>query len=568
MLVATAPTSAGYAGQHAATGFAAGEPESPATQGGVDAKVLEREEHRRRIGALTALLSGYAVTTLILAALSVEQRIYVPLTVVCGANALLAGVLLFVAKKQQYPDLVSAGAGISAVILGLMGCAYFGVSSGSVVIFPVLVYYFGTSDSAVRRRLVFGSMLAGYGATTLLTLLGTIPPLGIVELAGVQLGPTQVSLCSLIVLQILLGTYWLARKSRRSTLLAMSALEHARRRIRERDALLHEANADLELAMAGPRRGRYTGQQLGPFDVGEIIGRGGIAEVYEAHYRDREQAVALKVLHPHLLVESEHIERFMREVQITSALSSPNLPATLESGTTPDGSPYLAMERLNGTDLATDLRQRRRLPPRELDALVQQVAAGLSVAHAAGVIHRDIKPQNLFRTTTPPGRWTILDFGVSRLVTDPGTLTGGAAIGTPAYMAPEQVAGGEVDARTDVFALASVVYRALTGRPAFSGPSQLATMMRVAEHQPARPGEIVATDKDVELLLAVALAKNPAQRIESAAAFAEAWKTARAGRLDARLRSTAERILAEHPWGSELEGDGKTTVYVPSSASA
>ena len=531
------------------------------THGAVDQQVLEGEEDRKRIVALKALLSSYAISTLVLLIQFEGAKQYRFLVLLCVANALFAGALLTVARRRRYPDLVSAGIGVSGAAFALAGCVYFGVNSAAVVGLPVLVYYFGMVDSALRRRVVVSFVLAGYALVVLLTVIQVIPARG---LAG-QARPDatlvfDATTMSVIVLQIVALTYWLARKSRRSTLLAMAALEQARAKIRQRDALLNEANANLDRVIAGARSGRYTGQKIGHFDVGDVIGRGAIGEVYAAEHRETKQAVAVKVLHSHLQHESGHLQRFFREVEVTGSLLSRHIPRTIESGLTPDGGPYLAMELLSGSDLATELRHKKRLPLDEIDGLVAEVASALGVAHAAGVVHRDVKPQNLFRTRSHGATWKVLDFGVSKLLAGSGTLTGGAAVGTPAYMAPEQVAGGNVDARADLFALAAVIYRALTGRPAFSGPSELATMMRVSTMQPNRPGELANVHEHVDAFFAVALAKDPERRIPSAVAFSAAWGRARRGQLEPELLAVAERILALQPWGSELQVDEPTTV--------
>jgi tRNA A-37 threonylcarbamoyl transferase component Bud32 len=534
--------------------------EAYSTQGTVDAQVLGREEHRRRVGALVSLFTSYCITSTVLVLLARASSLYWPLALLTIVNAALAGVLLVIARKRLYPDLVSAGIGVSAAFVALAGGVYFGVASGTVVGLPVLVYYFGGVDSAVRRRVVLTFILVGYLVVTACMLVGWIPPRG--------LSPSQpndrleyigAAAMALIVVQILVLTHWLARKSRRSTLLAMAALEQARQRIRQRDALLQEANANLDRALGGGgRAGRYTGRAIGSFDVGDVIGRGAIGEVYEARDAKTKQAVAIKVLHPHLQTETGHIQRFFREVQITSSLRSAHIPRIIESGSTPDGGPYLAMELLRGTDLATELRHRRRLPLAEVDDLVAQLAGALQEAHESGVVHRDIKPQNLFRVDAPAPIWKILDFGVSKLAAFGGTLTGGAAVGTPAYMAPEQVAGENVDARVDVFALTAVVYRAVTGRPAFSGPSDLVTMLRVTRWQPWRPGELGGVGPDVDAFFALGFAKDPERRLKSAAQLATAWSGARRGELDAELRAAAERLVTEYPWGTELEPEPAT----------
>jgi eukaryotic-like serine/threonine-protein kinase len=538
----------------------ASEEAGESTHGTIDASVLEKEEHRRRIGALKALLASYSISTVVLLATFDGQPGYGALIALCVGNALLAALLLFIARKRRYPDVVSTGVGVSGAALALAGCAYFGVNSASVVGLPVLIYYFGLGDSALRRRVVLGVVLVGYACIVLFTLAGWIPERGLTQQPDPHRQLIGSGFMALIALQIMALTYWLARKSRRSTLLAMTALEQARLRIRQRDALLQEANADLNRVMAGARLGRYSGGRIGAFEVGDVIGRGAIGEVYEARHVDDQRAVAIKVLHPHLQDDRGHVKRFLREAEITGSLDSPHIPRTFESGVAGDGAPFLAMELLAGSDLASELRRKKRLALPEVDQLVEQVASALTVAHAAGVVHRDIKPQNLFRTDANPPLWKILDFGVSKLTTGSGTLTGGAAVGTPAYMAPEQVAGGRVDARADVFAFAAVAYRALTGRPAFSGPSELVTMLRVTQLQPARPAELVDVHPDVDLLFALGFAKNPELRVPSAAEFAESWKAARQGRLDSRLRESARRILSTHPWGEELEPDEMTTV--------
>ncbi|MEZ4221268.1 MAG: serine/threonine-protein kinase [Polyangiaceae bacterium] len=530
----------------------------------VDAQVLEREEHRRRVGGLISLLGSYCITSVVLLLLSRQASIFWPLTLLTLANAVFAGVLLAIARKRRYSDLVSAGIGVSAATVALAGGVYMGVASGTVVGLPALVYYFGSGDSALRRRVVFGFVLLGYLLIVSLMLVGVIPPRGIaLPNPDHRLEYYGAAALALIVLQILVLTYRLARKSRHSTLLAMAALERARERIRQRDALLAEANADLDRALGvGGRVGRYSGHVIGSFDVGDVIGRGAIGEVYEARHATTKQPAAVKVLHLHLQTESGHLQRFFREVQIARTLRSAHIPRILESGSAPDGGPYLAMELLRGTDLATELRHRKRLPIAEVDDLVAQLASALDEAHASGIVHRDIKPQNLFRVEAPAPVWKILDFGVSKLAAFGGTLTGGAAVGTPAYMAPEQVAGDDVDPRADLFALTSVIYRAVTGRPAFSGPSDLVTMLRVTRWQPWRPSDLAGVGPDLDAFFALGFAKDRARRFQSAADLAATWVAARSGTLDARLRSDARSLLAEHPWGTEQEPESSSRTRV------
>ena len=525
--------------------------------GTVDPGVLGSEQQRIRIGALRMLLLSYVL----IAAASFWTRGWGSGDMTFGyfavINGLLVLALLLLARRQRYHDLVSAGIGVSTAAFGLTGCVVVGIGSASVVALPVLVYYYGMGDSALRRRIVLAFVIGGYAFLIILALVGILPHGGRIQWS---LG-TQANLeigIAFVVLQILLATYWLARKTRQSTLLAMGALEQARRAIGKRDALLQEANANLDRAIEGGRLGRFSEREVGSWAMGQVLGRGAIGEVYEARHVETGQACAVKVLRPHLQTEPGHIKRFLREVRAVGTLNSPHVPRLIDAGEDPLGGPYLVMDLLKGEDLGTLLRRRARLQLAETDRLVDHLTSALAAAHAADIVHRDIKPQNVFRTDAAEPTWMILDFGVSRLVHESATLTGGAAIGTPAYMAPEQVIGADIDARADVFALGAVLYRAVTGRPAFSGPSELVTMLRVSRTQPVQPSKLVAAPRSVDSFFALALAKVSERRLPSAEAFRDAWHAARAGALDPRLTSEAESILEAHPWGTDSEQDEAT----------
>jgi serine/threonine-protein kinase len=195
------------------------------------------------------------------------------------------------------------------------------------------------------------------------------------------------------------------------------------------------------------------------------------------------------------------------------------------------------------------LRGRRRLALRETIDLVTQVADGLEAAREAGIVHRDLKPSNLFRADGEGATtWKILDFGVSKLEGSAGTLTRDQVVGTPGYMAPEQARGGEVDHRADVYGLAAVCYRCVTGSAAFAGSDVPALLYRVVHEMPARPTAIAELPGDVELVLAIGLAKQPDERFETAAELAEALTAAARHELPAVLRARARRLLVHTPW--------------------
>ncbi|HEY5922501.1 MAG TPA: serine/threonine-protein kinase, partial [Kofleriaceae bacterium] len=209
-----------------------------------------------------------------------------------------------------------------------------------------------------------------------------------------------------------------------------------------------------------------------------------------------------------------------REMSFSVQLSSPHIVQVFEVSPPDAEVPFIAMERLRGSDLATRLRNELRLSLDELTELVQQVARGLDVAHAAGIVHRDLKPHNLF---SHGDRWKILDFGVAKVMGSEGTLTEGAIIGTPNYMAPEQAAGLTVTHLADIYALGAIIYRCLTGRAPFSGDGKdiAGLIYQVVNLPPPRPSSHGSIPRGVEDVIAVAMAKLPQARFQSARELAE-----------------------------------------------
>ena len=516
----------------------------------VDGGVLAGEEKRTRLGALRALCGALILFVAVISFMPNKTGLTWVLMSVYAVAAAVAFVLILMSRRRPYSGAVSTVIGVMVVCLVLASCLYFGFVGGPAIILPPVVYYYGLGDSKPRRRWVAGAAVGGYAVLTVLVLVGVIPPTGMIPGPALMRGD-YVPITGFATATLLVATYWVSAGSRRSTLLAMAELERARRSIRQRDALLHEAHDDLDRAVAGARVGRLSGRSIDGFQLANIIGRGAMGEVYRAASKDSGLEVAFKVLHPHLVESPSQVARFLREAQIIAALESTHIPKLFASGTDPEGAPYLVLELLHGLDLAADLRQKKSLSLTEIDAIVEQVCLALHAAHEAGVIHRDIKPQNLFLTVEPRVVWKVLDFGVSMITSGSGTLTQGGAVGTPAYMAPEQALGLSVDRHADVFSLGAVVYRALTGRPAFSGTSNAATVYAAAHYQPVCPSELVDVDSDIDAVLALSLAKKAGLRLASASDLAAAWKSARAHRLSDDLRTRASRLVAAHPWGTE-----------------
>ena len=296
--------------------------------------------------------------------------------------------------------------------------------------------------------------------------------------------------------------------------------------------------------------GKLSGLGLGRYRLGEVIGRGGMGEVYRALRIDDDEPVAVKVLTESMRDDPLQVERFFREAQVCGELDSPHIVKILDAAWSEDGRyPYLAMELLEGRDLGSHLRTRGPLPLRDVVDLVQDVAEALSCAHAVGIVHRDMKPENVFFAQTPSGaRWKVLDFGISKMRDSRGTLTRNGVIGTPNYMSPEQAQGAPLDTRTDIFALGSIVYRVLTGRLAFDAQEPLAALLQVMNEMPVDPAELCSIPEDVELALAIALAKERTARFSCARDFAEAFRAAARSALSEDLRARARNLLRDKPW--------------------
>src|SRR5579884_3836190 len=279
--------------------------------------------------------------------------------------------------------------------------------------------------------------------------------------------------------------------------------------------------------MAGPRsttpavaRAPQPGDLIADrYELEELVGTGGMSSVFRARDRQLDRRVAIKILHEHYAGDPEYLERFRREARAVARLSHPNIVTVIDRGAD-GGRQYIVFEHIEGENLKELVLRTGRLPVRRALELALAVADGLSFAHEHGLVHRDVKPQNVLLSRE--GEVKVTDFGIARsLGADRGLTQTGTVLGTGEYLAPEQARGEPVSPATDVYALGVVLWELLAGEVPFAGESFVAVALRhVREPVPSlrerRP------DVSPRLAAAVerALAKEPARRFPSMAAFA------------------------------------------------
>lgn len=253
---------------------------------------------------------------------------------------------------------------------------------------------------------------------------------------------------------------------------------------------------------------------LGKYRVEELIGTGGMARVVRVAHLYLQQSVALKVLLPNMVENQDIVQRFLREAQATVKLRSEHIARVSDVGTLPDGAPFMEMEFLDGNDLNQILRHHGPQLPAIVVDLMLQACEGLAEAHYAGIVHRDVKPSNFFITRRPDGSMLlkILDFGISKTPIDGNEATGSQqVIGTPTYMAPEQMKSGRAaDPRSDIWSLGVVMYQLINGRPPFSGESYAELVYKVGS-EPPLPMH-VQIDQGLHDVIFRCLEKDPSRR--------------------------------------------------------
>lgn len=305
------------------------------------------------------------------------------------------------------------------------------------------------------------------------------------------------------------------------------------------------------------------------YQIRRIVADGGMGRVYEALDMQDKAGVAVKVLHPDIVRDAVSVERFKREFDVSKLLPHDHIVDVRDFAKTDDGTYALVMEFLDGEELRNVLKREKRLPPERVVRMLSQAAIGLDEAHRRQLVHRDLKPDNLFLCGTREGDIVkVLDFGsVKDKSSGAKKLTVmGTTIGSPYYMAPEQAQGLEtLDARADVWALAAIAYECITGEVPFKGTTGPSILLSILTKEPIPPTEVgaaagVQIPPALDDVMEVALAKNPGIRTKTVGDLADAvgraygldgdhraWATTPQAELGARIHAALPAMLARRP---------------------
>jgi serine/threonine protein kinase len=250
------------------------------------------------------------------------------------------------------------------------------------------------------------------------------------------------------------------------------------------------------------------------YEIQSVLGKGGMGIVYKAQDRDLDDVVAIKTLRSEALsADPTLLDRFKQEIRLARKITHPNILRTHDLGET-SGLRYLSMEFIKGITLKQMVEQDQLIPTPVALRVAKQICAGLAAAHEVGVIHRDIKPQNII--IEPTGGLKIMDFGIARLTQERGMTATGTVIGTPDYMSPEQARGLNLDFRSDIYSTGVVLYELFTGTLPFEGDTPLAVVLKHVQEKPPSPqAKNPKIDPKIAAIILKCMQKDPDDRFQS-----------------------------------------------------
>jgi predicted Ser/Thr protein kinase len=287
-----------------------------------------------------------------------------------------------------------------------------------------------------------------------------------------------------------------------------------------------------------------VGDTLGGYTLESLLGRGGMGSVYLATHERLGRRVALKVIAPELAHDDDFRVRFLREARLAASLDHPHVIPVYDAGEV-DGVLFIAMRYVRGSTLQRVLRDAGPLRVAETVRIAEQVGSALDAAHAAGLVHRDVKPANVL-LAEPDGHVYLCDFGLAKPMSSTSTTQTGFFLGTADYSAPEQIEGRSVDARADVYSLGGVVFHCLTGRPPFMRDTEFAVLQAHLGDPPPLVSELrPELPLEVDRVVATALAKRPEARYASAGTLARALREAVTGGTEAVTKAAPAAVPVE-----------------------
>jgi serine/threonine protein kinase/tetratricopeptide (TPR) repeat protein len=268
-------------------------------------------------------------------------------------------------------------------------------------------------------------------------------------------------------------------------------------------------------ASSGSTRILAPGTLLGSrYQITRILGQGGMGAVYQAHDRELGRNIAVKVIRPDLAADAGILQRFKQELILSRHVTHKNVVRIFDLGEA-DGIKFITMEFVEGEDLRALLRREGKLSPKKALSVVRQICKALEAAHAEGVIHRDLKPQNVMRD--PQGRVVVMDFGLARSLESDGMTQTGALVGTLEYMSPEQALGSALDQRSDLFAAGLIFYELLTGKPPYKAETAIASLMKRTQQRAIPACEVDTTvPAQLSAIVSRCLERDPKDRYQSA----------------------------------------------------
>jgi serine/threonine protein kinase/Tfp pilus assembly protein PilF len=250
------------------------------------------------------------------------------------------------------------------------------------------------------------------------------------------------------------------------------------------------------------------------YEILGVLGQGGMGAVYKARDRELDRLIALKVIRPELATDPAILQRFKQELILSRNITHKNVVRIYDLGEA-EGIRFISMEYVDGEDLRTILRREGKLSPKDAIAVVEQVCRALDSAHSEGVIHRDLKPQNIMRDKH--GRIVVMDFGLARSLGDSGLTQTGAIVGTMEYMSPEQALGSTLDQRSDIFSVGLIFYELLTGKAPYAADTAIASLMKRTREQARSASDVEASvPRSLSAIVSRCLEREPANRYHSA----------------------------------------------------